>query len=352
MSESTSGPSRRRKVPPNPYTQAEHYRSLALFLAARNQPVPDILNLPVQKNNRNSSRSNKRRKHVEHPEVFAHFLFPDVSFTVSMQNNNEYDCSESSELPPPPPLSPPERASPPPHRQQPEPHDDVPTGPSPLENDTLLGLDSPIDELKKTAQFICGLRGATLEKSNMQQDNIDRLRAADPDSSFDIEDKHFVKSLRGFLSSTNAPQATYNDWRDLLLECYPDDPFLSLDQMKRCVEQLSGVVPIYHDMCKDTCVGFTGPLADCEQCPICGSDRYQTGTQEPLRQFITIPLGPVIQALYTSPDTAENMHYRERTTAEILEYARTHGGKLSVTLCEAFGRWAIESVQQEFLSRL
>lgn len=363
MSESTGGPSRRRKVPPNPYTQAEHYRSLALFLAARNQPVPDILTLPVQKNNRNSSRSNKRRKHVEHPEVFAHFLFPDVSFTVSMQNNNEYDCSESSELPPPPPLSPPERASPPPplipperaspppHRQQPEPHDDVPTGPSPLENDTLLGLDSPIDELKKTAQFICGLRGATLEKSNMQQDNIDRLRAADPDSSFDIEDKHFVKSLRGFLSSTNAPQATYNDWRDLLLECYPDDPFLSLDQMKRRVEQLSGVVPIYHDMCKDTCVGFTGPLADCEQCPICGSDRYQTGTREPLRQFITIPLGPVIQALYASPDTAENMHYRERTTAEILEYARTHGGKLREYNDTTCGRDYLNAVEAGKINR-
>jgi hypothetical protein len=162
----------------------------------------------------------------------------------------------------------------------------------------------------------------------MRQDDIDRLRAADRDPHIDIEDKHFIKSLRGFLSSTGASQATYNDWRDLLLDCYPDDPFLSFDQMKRRVEQLSGIVPIYHDMCQDTCVGFTGPFSDLERCPICGTERYRSGTREPRRQFITIPLGPVIQALYASPDIAEKMHYRERTTSDILEYARKHGGKL------------------------
>ncbi|KAF8488771.1 hypothetical protein F5888DRAFT_1582418, partial [Russula emetica] len=157
-----------------------------------------------------------------------------------------------------------------------------------------------IDELKKTAKFIHGLRGATLEQSNMQQDDIDRLRAAEPDPCLDIEDKHFIKSLRGFLSSTGASQATYNSWRALLLDCYPDDPFLLFVQMKKRVEQLSGIVPIYHDMCQNTvptCVGFTGHLNDCECCPICGTDRYRPNTREPCRQFITIPLGPVIQAL-------------------------------------------------------
>jgi hypothetical protein len=56
MSESTSGPSRRRRAPPNPYSQAEHYESLANFLAARNLPVPNILKRPAQERDR-SSRS-------------------------------------------------------------------------------------------------------------------------------------------------------------------------------------------------------------------------------------------------------------------------------------------------------
>ncbi len=227
-----------------------------------------------------------------------------------MQNdiNSEYDCSESSSYPPPSPLGLTEHESPPPHQQQPEPSDGVPTGPRTLDNNTVLGLNSPIDELKKTAQFVHGLQRATLELSNMQQDDINRLHSADPDPFLDIGDKHFIKSLRGFLSSATASETTYNNWRNLLLDCYPDDPFPSFDQMKRRIKQLSGVVPIYHDMCPDTCVGFTGPWSNCERCPVCGTDRYQPNTQEPHRQFITIPLGPVIQALYASPETAEMMH--------------------------------------------
>ena len=155
-----------------------------------------------------------------------------------------------------------------------------------------------------------------------------RLHAAEPEPLLDVTDKHFVKALQTFLSTTNSSQATYNAIHSTMLACYPEDSFLSFDQMKRRAKQLSGIVPIFHDMCQDTCVGFTGPLWDCDQCPNCGKSHYRPGTKEPHRQFITIPLGPVIQALYGSLETAEKMHYRERTTANILEHARTHRGSV------------------------
>ena len=166
-----------------------------------------------------------------------------------MQNNanSDYDHSESLATRP---LSLSECQSPNPPQQQTEPSGGF-LGPRSLDDNAVLGLNSPIDDLKKTAQFIHSLQGATLEHSNMRQDDIEQLHATDPDPCLNIAgDKHFIKLLRGFISTTSAPQATYNDWRDLLLDCYPDDPFLSFDQMKRCVEQLSGVVPIYHDMCQ------------------------------------------------------------------------------------------------------
>jgi hypothetical protein len=191
-----------------------------------------------------------------------------------------------------------------------------------------LGLNSPINELKKTSQFIIALQGATLEQSDMLQEDIDCLCAAEPDLRLDLTDKHFVKALRIFLSTTNTPRTTYDAIRSSMVDCYPDDPFLSFRQIKRRVEQLSGVVPIYHDMCCDTCVGFTGPLGDCDRSPICGKDRYRPGTREPHRQFITIPLGPVIQALYGSLETAEEMHHCKHTMTELLEYARAHSGNL------------------------
>ena len=179
----------------------------------------------------------------------------------------------------------------------------------------------------------------------MQQEDIDRLRAADPDPRLDVMDKHFVKALRVFLSTTNTSQATYNKIHSSMLVCYPDDPFLSFGQVKRRVEHLSGVVPISHDMCPDTCVGFTGPLVDCDCCPMCRKERYRSGTREPHRQFITIPLGPVLQALYGSLETAEKMHYRERATADILEYARAHDGKLKEYSDTTCGRDYLDAVE-------
>jgi hypothetical protein len=69
------------------------------------------------------------------------------------------------------------------------------TGPNSLNNDIDLGLNSLIDELKKTACFIDALQGATLEQSNMLQEDIDCLHAAEPDHCLDVTDKHFVKAL-------------------------------------------------------------------------------------------------------------------------------------------------------------
>lgn len=202
-----------------------------------------------------------------------------------------------------------------------------------------------MNELKKTAQFIRGLQGATLEDSNMQPDNIDHLRTANLGPHLNTENKHFIKLLWGFLSSTGASEATYNDWHDLLLDCYPDDPFLSFNQMKQRIKQLSGIVPIYHDMCQHTCVGFTDPLIDCDICPICGANCYRPDLCEPCRPFITIPLGPVIQAFYTSPETAEKMRYCERKTAKILNYAQTHKGKLEAYNDTTCGRDYLNAVE-------
>jgi hypothetical protein len=243
-------------------------------------------------------------------------------------------------------FDPPDHRSPtPPGTRQHEPLEGISTGPRPRIDDLALGLNSPIDELKKTAHFIDALRGATLEQSNMQPEDIERLRAAEPDPRLDVMDNHFVKALNLFLSTTNASRTTYDNIRSGMMRCYPDDPFLSFWQVKRRVEQLSGVVPIFYDMCLDTCVGFTGPLVDRDCCPMCGKNRYRSGTREPMRQFTTIPLGPVIQALYGSPETAGKMHYREQATSEILEYAQMHSGKVKEYYDTTCGRDYLEAVE-------
>ncbi|KIJ09476.1 hypothetical protein PAXINDRAFT_62827, partial [Paxillus involutus ATCC 200175] len=45
--------------------------------------------------------------------------------------------------------------------------------------------------------------------------------------------------------------------------------FPSLYQIKSIISQFSGVEPVTHDMCYDSCVGFTGPFSKLDNCPEC-----------------------------------------------------------------------------------
>ncbi|KAF9463105.1 hypothetical protein BDZ94DRAFT_1164520, partial [Collybia nuda] len=155
-----------------------------------------------------------------------------------------------------------------------------------------------IDDLQITAGFIEALRTAILENSNMRREDIQCLCDASSELPEGINDRHFLKALRCFLATTSASEETFNSFRAASQECYPDDPFLSFSQIRRQVEMITGVSPIMHDMCVDTCVGFTGPFSLLDKCPKCSKPRYRPGTKIGNQQFLTIPIGPVIQALY------------------------------------------------------
>ncbi|KAF8345425.1 hypothetical protein F5887DRAFT_885039, partial [Amanita rubescens] len=125
-----------------------------------------------------------------------------------------------------------------------------------FENETV-GLGSEIDDIKTAAQFIEELKHAKLDNSNMHPNDIARLREAPKDFPFDVCDPDFLLSLRTFLAVNNASQDVYNSFRDAYLIRHPKDHvFLSYDQIKRRIQQISGIVPITHDMCIDTCAAF------------------------------------------------------------------------------------------------
>jgi hypothetical protein len=213
-----------------------------------------------------------------------------------------------------------------------------------------IGARSHIPDLRTTAEFIHAIRTATLENSNMKQQDIDRLREAPHDFPLDVEDPHFLFALRSFFAVTYASEDTYTSFRAAAMACYPDHPFLSYDQIKRRVEQISGVVPIVHDMCIKSCAAFTGPFADRDTCPTCLEPRYdpihlaRNGARVARRQFNTIPIGPVLQALYRSPESAARMHYRAEETARILDYMHTHNGAIEQYNDTYCGRDYLEAV--------
>ncbi|KIK11165.1 hypothetical protein PISMIDRAFT_39332, partial [Pisolithus microcarpus 441] len=96
--------------------------------------------------------------------------------------------------------------------------------------------------------------------------------------------------------------------------------------VENLIASVTGIEKVQHDMCPNSCVAFTGPYADREQCPLCETSRWNEevlrGTNGrsklPAKRFTTIPLGLQLQALYRDPDLARQMRYLYEQTQEIL----------------------------------
>lgn len=173
-----------------------------------------------------------------------------------------------------------------------------------------------IDDLRTAAEFISQLQRATLDASGLSPSMINRLRNCTQEPSSGL-DKTTQFSIKLFMATLKSSQQTYASVRETILEQYPGDYILSYHEVKKAIEELTGVTSIVHDMCYDTCVAFTGPFSALEYCPNCRKPRYKGQRQGPSAQhsrvpnrvFHTIPLGPQIQALRSSPDGIEDMLY-------------------------------------------
>ncbi|KAK1219156.1 hypothetical protein PQX77_018138 [Marasmius sp. AFHP31] len=130
---------------------------------------------------------------------------------------------------------------------------------------------------------------------------------------------------------------SYTETIKTLADCYPDDPVFSIYQICRRMQLLTGIIPIWNNMCNSARIGFSGPFPDLENCPECIKSCYHPNTLKPVKQFLTIPSTPWLQAFYQSLITVEMMHYRECKTSAILKYADENGGRICAyndTICE------------------
>ena len=99
------------------------------------------------------------------------------------------------------------------------------------------------------------------------------------------------------------------------------------DQAKRFVKYATGVIPLVYNMCINTCITYTGPFSNMETCPYCSTPHYDPAVLEQSasktkitqREFHTMPLGPQLQAIYCSWESAEQMHYGENKMDEIMK---------------------------------
>src|ERR1700692_250951 len=178
--------------------------------------------------------------------------------------------------------------------------------------------------------FIKLLRNASLDDAGMQMEEEDLERLQNPPRyGINLESEPDLRlALDLFLANYTSSVDTYNQNRKAMLRRHPEDNIYTYDQAKHLVQHLSGIVPLAHDMCINTCIAYTGPFSDLEICPYCNTPRYNPAVlgkssekKTAQRVFHTMPIGPQLQAFYRSRESAEKMKYAEKKLQEIVDEA-------------------------------
>ncbi|KAF9496980.1 hypothetical protein BDN71DRAFT_1388425 [Pleurotus eryngii] len=201
------------------------------------------------------------------------------------------------------------------------------------DNDSEFGADRPLHEPVDQPNAYCTIQSvrlaqkyielisqATLDNGNLSDETKWRLRNP-PEEPVDISDPDTRLSLDLFLATVNASEAVYNASRDAIFLRWPACSVLSYYAVKELVADITGISPVYDDMCVNSCLAFTGPFEADLICSTCGEHRYDQvdpAKKIPRKQFQTIPLGLQLQALWRSTESAESMGYRTKKMEEVL----------------------------------
>jgi hypothetical protein len=81
--------------------------------------------------------------------------------------------------------------------------------------------------------------------------------------------------------------------------------------------EITGVMPIHNHMCPNSCIAYTSPFKALETCPICGESCLDN-QDRPKQVFLTIPVGPQLQALKRNKDKVMALRYRKLHTESLL----------------------------------
>ncbi|EJD46287.1 hypothetical protein AURDEDRAFT_63326 [Auricularia subglabra TFB-10046 SS5] len=183
---------------------------------------------------------------------------------------------------------------------------------------------SPIPVVRTAQSFITHLQNATLADSGLSPEQLDRLLHPPAESPQfedgpDGYDRDLMLSFRLVISHLVGSQASYESTRSAIRIAFPEADVLHYDTAKSRLEEVTGVYAIDDDLCVDSCIAFTGDYAQLRECPVCQKPRYHPGTRRPRNRMSTFPIGPQIQAMHRSSETAQLLDYWNQRTSHLID---------------------------------
>ncbi|KIJ58220.1 hypothetical protein HYDPIDRAFT_178099 [Hydnomerulius pinastri MD-312] len=198
-----------------------------------------------------------------------------------------------------------------------------------------LAASAVLPKMKETMEYVQAIRNASLEDPVSKLDDEALHRIRNPPQAPVVIDKPSIRhSISTYLALEHSSQISYDKISISEQINYPQrDKMLSFHEVEKIIAQYTGVEKIEHDMCPNTCLAYTGPLAHLEACSTCGLSRWDEAkwtasngrVKVAARKFITIPIGPQIQARMRSPESAREMRYLYERTLQVVEEMRRTG---------------------------
>src|SRR5918994_541465 len=168
-----------------------------------------------------------------------------------------------------------------------------------------------IDDIKDFDNF--DLEIISDNEEDDDNDDNDDNNSEDSDNAMQIEDhniisKEIIEGLKLLYvkSKHNFTEATYND----IIKVFAQKN-LSLYKIKKSLERLTGLVPIFYDICKNSCICYTEINESLQSCPLCGSSRYDlTEKSKKFMPYLSIKKRLEIQ--YNNKVRAKKLLYRHQ----------------------------------------
>jgi hypothetical protein len=202
---------------------------------------------------------------LPNPALYRPPLFYDNEAEPEVDDDDEPHLPPDPDIRSPPP-SPPPGPDQPLHQEEDQPEVYVPDG--------IDGLPQPtLEHLKIAMSFIHSLREATFANSTLPETVKDTLLHP-VHHVLDLEDRSTRLSLDIFIGCENGSRKAYEHQCAGIMRAHPEDKLLSWEQVQSRLNSQTGIHLQAHDMCEDSCVGFTGPWHACLTCPTCSKNRY------------------------------------------------------------------------------
>src|SRR3954469_18273193 len=119
------------------------------------------------------------------------------------------------------------------------------------------------------------------DDENENDDNIDEEMNDDTDEDtdedimqiddkFDTPNKEIIDGLKllHLKSLYNFTELAYNDILDIFTVNN-----ISLYKIKKYLKEITGLIPVFYDICENSCICYTGQYVSCRICLICNSTR-------------------------------------------------------------------------------